>query len=431
MQALMDLVCLGNAQKRNQHSTTNFTDPMKKPISKLTVAKALAVAVSLLFVSCKSIAPTRGPLHVLHPPSDIDVNTEQARMRVRPLVVPFCSELQAAADQIIAGTANQTIQRNALLWKIEAVPAVRQTLFLPNPFVALGDTWVFLWQMTDYFQNGPGKHALGESAPIAVAACEKLEKQLNEVAASFTRSGNVTDLRTFVEKWAADHPVQHSIAGRESVVGDLTKHKLQETFSAPEAASDLIIAMDDLSRRMDVYSGQLPEQSRWEAQLFAMDLINQYQAENAMPLAEKAVQSLADVDGALERAVAPLEKAVATLETAPELITKERTAAQEDLHEEITRTFQFERQELNTTLDQLTKQFTNERVAALLELHQNIANERTAFTRDLERLSFNVVDQAFLRTAQLAAVIVLLTFAGITVLLFLTRRLFVAKQTKA
>jgi hypothetical protein len=51
---------------------------------------------------------------------------------------------------------------------------------------------------------------------------------------------------------------------------------------------------------------------------------------------------------------------------------------------------------LKTTLDQVTKQITNERVAALLELHQNIAEERTAFTRDLERLSFSVVDHAFL-----------------------------------
>jgi hypothetical protein len=313
---------------------------MKKRISRVTLANLLAVTVPLLLVSCESKAPTRGVLHdQLHPQADVAVNSEQARVRTRTLVVPFCGELEAAADQIIAGTTNQTIQRNALLWKIEAVPIVRQTLFHHNPFVALGDTWVFLWQMTDYFQNGPGKQALGDSAPIAIAACEKLEKQLTDVAASFTHSGNVTDIRTFIEKFAADHPIQHSIAGRESVVGYFTKRELQDVFSAPEAASDLVVTMDDLSRRMDVYSGQLPDQSRWEAELIAMDLASQYQAENAMPLAMKAVQSLADTDDAIDRAVAPFERTAATLESIPGILTKERTAAQQDLHEEITHAF--------------------------------------------------------------------------------------------
>jgi hypothetical protein len=187
--------------------------------------------------------------------------------------------------------------------------------------------------------------------------------------------------------------------------------------------------MDDLSRRMDIYSGQLLDQSRWQAELFAMDLADEYQVGNVMPLAGKAVQSLADTAGAVDRVVAPLERAASALESAPGIIAKERAAAQQYLHEEITRTFQFEQQELKATLAQLTNEITNERVAALLELHQNIAEERIAFTRDLERLSFKVVDHAFLRTAQLATGIVLVTLAGVVVLLFLTRRLFLIRQT--
>jgi hypothetical protein len=348
---------------------------------------------------------------------------------MRALVEPFCGQLEAAADQILASATNRAVRREALLWKIEAVPTTRGTLFHANPFVALGDTWVFLWQMTGYFQNGPGKQALSDSAPLAAAACESLEKQLTEVAASLTHSGNVTDIRKFIEKWATEHPIRHSIAGRESVVSYFTKRKLQQTFSVPEAAGDFVVTMDDLSRRMDVFSGQLFDQSRWQAELFAMDLADEYQVGNVIPLAGKAVQSITETASAVDRVVAPLERAANALEIAPATIAKERGAAQQDLHEEITRTFQFEQQELKTTIDQLTSDVKNERVAALLELHRNIAEERIAFTRDLERLSFNVVDHAFLRTSQLAAVIVLLTFAGVVVLLFLTRRLFLTRTT--
>ena len=71
---------------------------------------------------------------------------------------------------------------------------------------------------------------------------------------------------------------------------------------------------------------------------------------------------------------------------------------------------------------------TKDQTADLLELHRNISEERTAFTQDLEQLSFKVVDHAFLRIAQLAGGIVLVIFAGFVVLLYLTRRLFLARQ---
>jgi hypothetical protein len=364
---------------------------------KTVLAKPLVVAMALLFVGCQSGAPGRGLLHQqIHPGSDVSANTEQARLRIRVLVEPFCGRVASTADQIIASTTNQTIRREALLWKIQAVPIMRETLFHANPYIALGDTWVFLMQMDGYFRSGPGRQALGDSAPIAAAACALLEKQLTEVAASFTHSGNVTDIRTFLHKWAADHPIKQSIAGRESVISYFTRHKLQETFSAPEAVGDFDVTMNDLSRRIDIYSGQLLDQSRWQAELFATDLAKEYH----------------------------LDKTAAFLDTAPQFIDSERDAAQQAVHDEVSRAIQFAQQEMTATFDEVTK----ERTAALLELHRNISEERTAFTQDLEQLSFKVVDHAFVRIAQLAFGIVLVIFAGSAVLLFLTRRLFLARQ---
>jgi len=408
---------------------TNKSEEMRvrsrPPCHKGMLAELLAIALALVSAGCRSSAPTRGVLHgEIHPQADVAVNTEQARLRMRALVEPFCGGLEAAADQIIAGTTNRVIRREAMLWKIQAVPTMRETLFHANPFIALGDTWVLLRQMAAYYESGPGKQALGDSAAIAAAACESMEKQLIEVAASFTHSGNVTDVRKFVERWAADHPLRHSISGRESVVSYFTRGKLQETFSAPEAAGDFVVTMDDLSRRLDVYSGQLLDQSRWPAELLAMDLASESQVENSMPLAGKAVESVVVAASAAERAVGPLEKTAATLETAPSFLAKERAASMEAIHEEISRTMQFEHEEVMSMFAQLTE----ERRAALRELHGTFDEERMAFTRDLERLSSDVVDRAFLRIAQLAAVLVLVTFAGAMVLLFLTRRLFLTKQ---
>jgi hypothetical protein len=158
--------------------------------------------------------------------------------------------------------------------------------------------------------------------------------------------------------------------------------EFEETFSAQEAAADFDVTMNDLSRRFDIYSGQLLDQSRWQAELFATDLAREYHEYH-------------------------LDKTAARLDTAPQFIDSERGAVQQAVHEEVSRTIQFAQHEMTAMFDEVTKDQT----ADLLELHRNISEERTAFTQDLEQLSFKVVDHTFLRIAQLAGGIVLVIFA--------------------
>jgi hypothetical protein len=370
------------------------------------------------------MAPQRGVRGDLHPRKDVAVNTEQARLRMRALVEPLCGTIVASADRISAGTTNRAIRREALLWKIEAVPALREALFRPDPFLALVDTWVLAWQMTDYFEKGRGQEALGEAAPIAVTTCQHLERELMGVAVSFTHSGNVTNVRDAARRWAADHPIGPSLAGRESVLSDSTERALRERFSIAEVAVNVGVTLDDLSRRIDVYSAQLFEQSRWQAELLAMDLAADYQFDQAVPLAKDAVRSTAEVAKAVDRMVAPLEKTVVVAEATPQIITRERGATLEALHEEVSRAIEFGQQARIAVVEELTRQ----RDAALLELHRNIIEERKALTRDVEEISLKAVDHAFYRAAQLAAVIAVVLCAWTVLLLFLSRRLFSSRR---
>lgn len=96
--------------------------------------RLLVVAMALLFVGCQSSAPGRGLLHQqIHPESDVSANAEQARLRIRVLVEPFCGRVASTADQIRASTTNQTIRREALLWKIQAVWKIRVTAWNTTP----------------------------------------------------------------------------------------------------------------------------------------------------------------------------------------------------------------------------------------------------------------------------------------------------------
>ena len=176
--------------------------------------------------------------------------------------------------------------------------------------------------------------------------------------------------------------------------------------------------MDDLTRRIDIYSAQLLDQSRWQAELFVMDLAEDYQVEKAMPLAESAVQAAGKSIEVVNRIAPRLEAALEAIESAPELVEKERAAAIGAFQVELSRTLQFIQEERIAALTLVT----NERKAALLEVNRILVEEHKALIDDMEQVSLKLVDHAFMRLAQLvAAVLVVLIVAFFLVMLMLKR----------
>ena len=374
---------------------------------------------------CCVTAPHRQQIETIHTRGDIAVNSEQARVRVRSLVQPLCGTIVEGADRILAESTNRVVRRQALLWKIEGVPAMREALFLPNPLLSVSDAWVLARQMADYFEKGAGREALGEASAIALATCEALEDELQKVAVSLTESGDVRDVQQFVQRWAAEHPMRHSIAGRESLQTRALEQELSATFSAGEVAAQLAVTVEDVTRRMDAYSAQLPDQARWQAELFAMDLAEDYRLEEALPLAQTAVQSATEAVATVKQFAPPVHEALAVAKTAPEFISQERAAVIKVAHDEISRSLEAIQTERIAALQHITK----EREAALLELHRLITEERKLLTTDIEQISLKALDHAFLRAAQLVGAVLVVVFIGAVLLLFITRAVFFGKRT--
>jgi hypothetical protein len=374
--------------------------------------------LAVVACGCRFAPPEHKMKASVHSQKDVAASYHQIRLRLRSLVGPAGGEIERAADQIIAGTTNATVQRAALLWKIEGVPALRAALFQPDPFTAQFDSWVLCYQMADYFETGPGQAALGEASSIAVAACRRLEEQMNQVAASLTLSGDVTKGRAFAKKWASEHPIHHSIANRESTLSRVLERDVAGSVSAGAAVAEITTTVDDLNRRLEIYSEQLFRQGRWEAQLFKAELMAELPVAQALPLAERAVKSAEQAVAAVDRLAPAVERAMGVAETAPKLIASEREAAIKSVQDELTRTIKFVQEERVAALDRLT----SERLAAIKDLQVTVAAERKALTQDLERISLKVVDHAFWRAAQLiAAVLVLLVIRFAAVRVFLKR----------
>ena len=359
--------------------------------------------------------------------TDLAVNLQQVRVRMRALVEPLSAVIVTSADRIKETAPNRAIQREALLFKIQAVPALREALFRPHPYNAILDSWVLTRQMSDYFETGRGGIALGDAAPEAAATCRDLESHIEAVAASMTQSGDVTAIRDFARKFASEHPIHDSILGRESTVSLVTETQFQETFSTTEVAGSLVVTTDDLIRRLDVYSDQLLHEARWQAELFTMDLERMYQADQVFQLAEKAVQSAEEATATANRLLPQLEAALASAEAAPDMIARERAAAVEALAQELSRTIAFVHEERVASLAHVT----GERKAALLELGRLIEKEHMQLRMEMERISQSVVDQAFLRGVQLAVGSLIAAFIGLLVLLLIGRHLFRDNRPRA
>jgi hypothetical protein len=402
---------------------------------------AISSLLTCLLSSCQFSFDPRGPEvdEAVHASDDITLDTQQIRLRMRSLVDPMSGEIEDAADRIIAQTNDPTVRRAATEWKAEAIPALRESLFQPQPMTALFDTWVLTNQMAVYFSEGRGRQALGKQSAIALTTCLELERQMNLIAASMTKSKDVTKARALARNWAAAHPISTSIAHRETTLSRAGERDFGP-MSARETVADITMTVDDLNRRLEVYSDQLVRQARWEAELLTMDLSDQLQLNRAIPLADDAVESVGQItesvdsittsiahtvdtlDTAIELAenLAPnVERLVAVVESAPELIAAERTATLEAVQAELNNAIEFVQQERIAALQHVT----SERLAALQSLHESITQERQTLTKDVAVISTKAIDHAFWRATQLLAAVLVVLLVSALVGLGLIRRM--------
>jgi len=231
-----------------------------------------------------------------------------------------------------------------------------------------------------------------------------------------TVSGDVSTLRASVRKWAADHPIRYAIPARETALSRALEREVPASWSTGQAVAEITTSVDDLNRKLDVYSDHLFRQVRWEGELLASDL----RLADVPPLAENAAQSAERVAAAFDRLAPSFERAVAVAENTPALVASERKAAIDGFGKELTRTIAFLQEERIAAL----KQITAERIGAVNGLTEAVSEQRKEFDRDAERIGLQMVDHAVWRLAQLVAAALAFLGAGSVAVLLLVRKLF-------
>jgi len=253
---------------------------------------------------------------------------------------------------------------------------------------------------------------------------EYLENLTDNITADLSDQEGDGDAKALLKKWAEDHPITTSIGARESVSNEVTEISIALGLSLGETVNAMVSTMDDLNRKLDVYSDQIPAQARWQAELFAMDAVEEL----------KLQESTEKLPALIDTTIATME----TLQAAPALVASEREIVLEAMRAEIALTLETLRSERQALMTQVTE----ERIAVMTELEANriavtedlraerkaleamVERERDVILEETEELRARLIDEVFIKTMVILVLVgVYLAILVFIVLWFLDRRL--------
>jgi hypothetical protein len=316
---------------------------------------------------------------------------------------------------VISGTTDRGVRLAALSWEVEAVPELRQALYQPDPITAAVDALALCHQMADYFETGPGREAVGAASADCAATCEGMAEDVLKAMTTATKSGDVPKLRAFARQWATDHPIRGSIAERESSVARMSDFLSAEGLSPGERVAEVSTTLDDMNRKLEVYSDQLVRQARWEAQRLKTELIQELRLDQAIPLAERAVKSADQAAKTADQAVRTIDRlspavdrSLKVAEDVPALVGTQREMAVAAIRDEATRAMKFAREE---------------RLAATADLKAGIIEQRKHVAAEAGEIAAKQIDYAVREITWLVALVMSPVLAVALLGVLLVRRL--------
>jgi hypothetical protein len=314
----------------------------------------------LLEVGCMSGASTRKTSSVKSA-ENVKSSAPELSSRNQSLLALYSAEIEVAADKIILESPSPAARRQSLMWKAEAIPVMQTSLLNTDPVAAVLDTWAFIFQMTAYMERPALKQILGEFYPVVAETLRKMDAEMERIILLGAPTANVADLRRRVGAWADAHPIQASLAGRQSADPDVIRKVEQSDLGTMTSIKVLAESLGDVTARLDSYNAYLPKQARWQAELLLSDLTRDPQVSATLSNFEVLSNTAA--------------KASSSLDRMPELVGQAREAVRTDVEGQRLSVQAFLREERLQTLDALH----HERIATV----DAMRGERLAATADV------------------------------------------------
>ena len=335
---------------------------------------ALIFVLPLTVLGCQTLQSSDGLLE--QESSNAKVSSRQLRSVLDDLVLQYSSQVELAADQIIAENSDPQVRKNALLWKMNSIASCFQAASRRDPLGAYFDIWILNKQSLSLFNNPSDSPLFGESQGIAISATQEIETIMAEVLDLIGDDLPVNE--AFVNAFAQEHPINDLYFKRASITANYTKYIDSIKIKGPEllgVVGDIDQQLDQIQRLSSMYAEFLPKQARWNGELMIMETLQSnavIASLQNMSLAANGVATIAD-----------------TTQTIPSLIERERNLLNDSISAERVATMEALEKMRSATLNS----FQEERIAVMAQIESErdmvlnaVQEQRIAATQDLSQL---------------------------------------------
>ena len=368
-----------------------------------TISVLSGLAVVMLLVATIACLPKTKPSTVTTMDGEVR-NARELTSLIYELTSQLTGTVETAAGQVQYEAESPAVQRAALIFKAEAVPALQHASFRTDPILATADVWLLTVQLQEWVTSGPGRTSFGDKQQIMIDATQRMEVQIHDFLDLKSTESNTEGVQAILE-FAADHPIEGTIATRTSAVGPLAERLRKTKMGAFASVSGMAESLDDLSDRLAIYAESLPRQARWQAELAVFDLgfteqtvLEALEDLNRLgSVSDRATELIDDlpsmIDERIDEVAPAVESALASIDLDPLRAEVDAMIAGH--------------------LDVALAAVTRERIAAL----EAVSREREIVLTDVERMFGDVMDRSFERVeAQIDARMPHLIVVGLAVM---------------
>jgi hypothetical protein len=286
----------------------------------------------------------------------------------------FSGIVELTADEIISKTSDNEIKKQALLWKIYAIPAMIRSLSINDPIAAGIDAWILSVQMLQYFEEGYGKDFFGEYQDLAINASKLIVSDIEQLARELRGNDDISKGQKIAKDWANENPIKNNKFLRVSALDKVANIIGSENIDLGAAVGNIALSVDELKNQITLYTDFLPKQIKWQAQYELYNFIGD-------SLIDKSINNI-------DRIVLSTERISKTIEESPELIREIEKTTLLELNKQRLETLQLISQERMALFDFVT----NERMAILEQIH----TERTESLDRIEEIAGKTLNQSSL-----------------------------------
>jgi hypothetical protein len=321
---------------------------MKRKYSNLILSVIMVVTITLTITGCFS-APKET---ALMKEAGIEVSTIEYKMRLSEFGYRFAGIVELSADEIISKTSDNEIEKQALLWKIYAIPAMIRSLSINDPLAAGIDSWILSVQMLQYFEDGYGKDLFGEYQDIAITASKLIIRDIENLARELKGTDDISKGQKITEDWANENPIKNNKFLRVSALDKVAHIIGAEDYSLGATVESIAISVDELKHQVTLYTDYLPKQIKWQAQ---------YELHNFLgdSLIDKSLNNI-------DRVVLSTERISKMIEESPELIKEIQLSTFVEMDKQRLETLGMISQERIAILEAVTM----ERIAIMNEINR-------------------------------------------------------------